>query len=320
MLKVRVAELNRTGIREIGADVLVVDPKSGTILGTRLAGASVNALAALGLGGLLGEATSSSGPTRPPNQTAFGIFPSGDWEILLRALRENRLLSVLAEPNLMAMDGHQASFLAGGEFPVPVPQSGGGTSGGTFFTIHWKRFGVQLDFVPYIVGNDTIRLHVLPEVSARNEAEGVSIQGTFVPGIDSRRAETTVELREGQTLVIAGLLQVTIQGDTARIPGLGDLPYIGPFFSNTTHQRVEKELLVMVTPFLVSPMEPGEVPPSPGDEVKDPNDLEFYLMNRIEGRTGADYRSSTGWDDPLGLVRLMKLERKRVCGPVGFSD
>jgi pilus assembly protein CpaC len=126
-----------------------------------------------------------------------------------------------------------------------------------------------------------------------------------------------VELREGQTLAIAGLLQLTLDGSTSRIPGLGDLPILGPFFSNTTNSRIEKELVVLVTPYLVEPMNPGHVPATPGDEVNEPNDVEFYLLNRIEGRTGVDWRSTTHWDDPLHLLHL---ESKHVCCPHGFSE
>ncbi len=255
-----------------------------------------------------------------PNSTLFGVFPTSDFEIILNALRQNSVLSLLAEPNLVAMSGHQASFLAGGQFPVPVPQGGGGLSNNV--TIEFKDFGVLLNFIPFVMDDETIRLHVAPEVSSIDFRLGTTlvVGGDPVPGVNTRRSETTVELRQGQTLAIAGLLQVDMEAETARIPGLGDLPYIGPLFSSTSHERAERELIVLVTPFLVSPMCEDQVPPLPGSEVKDPNDLEFYLMNRIEGRTGHDYRSTTAWDNPLGLVEHMKLERRHICGPVGYSQ
>jgi pilus assembly protein CpaC len=145
------------------------------------------------------------------------------------------------------------------------------------------------------------------------------VDGYFVPGINTRRASTTVEMRQGQSLAIAGLLRMSVEANTKRIPGLGDLPYIGPFFSNTTHQRQEKELLILVTPYLVAPMNPEDVPCLPGEELKDPNDLEFYLLNRIEGRTGRDFHPTRTWDDPWNLRRLMHLESRSVSGPVGLS-
>ncbi len=112
---------------------------------------------------------------------------------------------------------------------------------------------------------------------------------------------------------------MTLDATTSRIPGLGDLPYIGPMFSNTTHKRMEKELLVLVTPFLVTPLPAQDVPPLPGDEVLDPTDCEFFFLNRIEGRTGVRYRSTLGWDDPLHVEHLLKLERTNICGPHGFT-
>ncbi|MBI3467064.1 MAG: hypothetical protein HY000_28960 [Planctomycetes bacterium] len=227
-------------------------------------------------------------------------------------------MKVLAEPNLVAMNGQSASFLAGGEFPVPVPQSGAG-GGAATITIQYKKFGVELEFVPFIMDDETIRLTVDPAVSSIDFDLGIVLEGFRVPGLNKRNAHTVVELRQGQTLAIAGLLQVELAGRTARIPGLGDLPYIGPLFSNTTNERVEKELVVLVTPYLIEPMNSNQVPSLPGDEVNEPNDLEFYLLGRIEGRTGRDFRSTTQGDDPLGLVRRMKLESRYVCGPHGYS-
>ena len=119
---------------------------------------------------------------------------------------------------------------------------------------------------------------------------------------------------------MAGLLQLELDGTTTRIPYLGDLPIIGPFFSNTTSQRIEKELVVLVTPYLVEPMQKGQVPATPGDEVKEPSDLELSLLNRIEGRTGRDVRSTTSWDDPFHVSHVLDLERNYVAGPSGFSQ
>lgn len=309
MLQVRIAELNRTALREIGADTYF-EWGPGNIMGTNIAGSTVP---------ILQTERGGIGPELGANSTAFGIFPSTRMNIILRALRENAVLRVLAEPNLVALSGHEASFLAGGEFPVPVAQ--GGSLGAGNITVQYKEFGVQLNFVPYIMDDDVIRLEVRPEVSSIDERLGTTlvVGGEPTPGINTRRVHTTVQIREGETLALAGLLQVNLAANTSRIPGLGDLPYIGPLFSNTSHSKQEKELLVLVTPFLVSPMNSCEVPPLPGAEIQDPNDLEFYLLNRIEGRTGENFRSTTSWDDPLHLVRRMKLEREHMYGPVGFS-
>jgi pilus assembly protein CpaC len=315
LLKVRVAELNRTAMREIGADWLVVDPDTGTIAGTQIGGATIQANGTLG--GLSQRGGQVSGMT-----TVFGIFPPAELQFFLSVLRKNSLVRILAEPNLIAMNGQAASFLAGGEFPVPIPQT---TTGGvgTTVTVEFKEFGVRLNFVPTILEGDTIRLSVDPEVSSIDFSIGAVLVpgGTPVPGLNVRKAHTTVELNQGQTLAIAGLLQLELDAQTTRIPGLGDLPILGPFFSNTTHQRLEKELLILVSPYLVEPLNSGQVPPTPGDEVKTPTDFEFYFLNRIEGRTGVDWRSTTEYDDALHVLRcFMRLERDHVRGPYGYCD
>jgi pilus assembly protein CpaC len=318
LLKVRVAELNRTALRQIGGDFLAVDHDTGAIVGSQIGGANVAANALVAGRMLTGTAqTSASAFT-----TVFGIFEEGGFSIFLSALRRNALLKILAEPNLVAMNGHKATFLAGGEFPVPVPQTGGGGIAPTI-TVQFKEFGVRLSFVPYILDGDVIRLSVDPEVSSIDFTIGTTLVpgGSPVPGLNVRNAHTTVEMREGQTLAIAGLLQLSLDGQTSRIPGLGDLPILGPFFSNTTSNRIEKELIVLVTPYLIEPLNHDQVPPSPGDEVNGPNDLEFYLLNRIEGRTGRDHRATVEYDDALRVLRcLMRLEDRHVQGPHGFCD
>jgi pilus assembly protein CpaC len=303
LLQVKIGELNRTALREMGADWFFLWG-NGNAIGTQISGAQQT------LNGLTGLGTRS---------TAFGVFPSGSVTVVLRALRDNSVLNVLAEPNLMAMSGQQANFLAGGQFPVPVPQ-GGGAAGFTNTTVVFKDFGVQLAFVPYVLDEDTIRLKVAPEVSSIDQSLGQIVNNFFVPALSTRRVETTVELKQGSTLALAGLLQVDLDADTRRIPGIGDLPYIGPLFSNTTHKRVEKELLVLVTPYLIHPMCPEQVPPLPGSEVRDPNDCEFYFLNRIEGRTGRPFRATTAWDNVWHLAELMKLHDCYVQGPIGYSE
>ena len=328
LLQVRVAELNRTALREIGADVLFA--QNGNVVGTQIGGGTIGGSSVLNQ---FGNLVPSIDPTRNffnltnPNgnskgTTVFGIFQGAHFAFLLRALRANSIMNILAEPNLVTMNGQQASFLAGGEFPVPIPQTSTGGAG-TSVTVMFKEFGVKLGFLPFILDGDVIRLTVDPEVSQIDFAIGTTLVpgGSLVPGLDSRKAHTTVEMHQGQTLAIAGLLQLEMDGTTDRIPGLGDLPILGPFFSATTSGRTEKELIVLVTPYLIEPMNACQVPPSPGDEVKGPTDLEFYFLNRIEGRTGRDGRSTTEYDDPLHVLRcFMKLHNQNVVGPHGFCD
>jgi pilus assembly protein CpaC len=143
--------------------------------------------------------------------------------------------------------------------------------------------------------------------------------GDPIPGLQTRNASTTVELREGQTLAIAGLLNNEIDAQTERVPLLGDLPYLGPLFSDTQHEVIEDELIVAVTPYLVSPINACERLPLPGEEITEPNDLEFYLLNRIEGRTGHPHRSTGKWDNPFRCLDRMQIEQTHVYGPIGLS-
>lgn len=328
LLKVRVAELNRTGFRQIGADFLAAIPQFNSLFGSQIAGNGLN-------GGQIGNTAFAyqngvvipTGNARALNlgsqATFFGTFSNGQFNTVLNALRKNNLVKILAEPNLVALNGYQANFLAGGEFPVPSFSGvgAGAVGGGGTSSTQFKEFGVRLAFLPLIQDDETIRLTVDPEVSTVDYSVATTLVpgGSPVPGLNIRKSHTTVDLKQGDTLAIAGLMQLTLEGQTQRLPGLGDLPYIGAFFSNTSSNRVEKELVVLVTPYIVEAMAPGQVPPSPGDEVKQPNDLEFFFLNRIEGRTGIDSRSTTMYDDPLHLIRDSIVERKYLIGPAGFS-
>ena len=304
LLKVQVAELNRTGLRKLGVSLQGTDGTSN--FGTNISGTNLASP-------FFGGAT--------PVTTIAGLITKGNGNsgYTVDALRRNSLLKILAEPTLVAYHGHEATFLAGGEFPVPVSQNTGGA--GSTPTVQFKEFGVRLGFVPHILDDERIRLAVTPEVSSIDFSLATVLVsgGTPVPGLSTRRFNTTVEMRQGQTLAMAGLLQVTLDNDTRRIPVLGDVPVMGAFFSNNTGQRIEKELIVLVTPLLIEPVEAHEVGPVPGSEINEPNDLEFYLLGRIESRIGCDFRSTTNWDDPLHCYRRMKLESRYCSGPIGFS-
>jgi pilus assembly protein CpaC len=311
LLKVKIAELNRTALREIGADMHIAG-SGGEILGTSISTASVDALTSLGLGGLTG----TGGAAIAPSSTAFGIFPGLDFDIIVRALRQNAMLQILAEPNLITLSGTRASILAGGEYPVPVPSSG--TGGGV--TVKDKEYGVRLEFLPLILSEEKIRLSVNPEVSNIDFSTAATLVdgGSPVPGLTKRSVNTHVELGQGQTLAIGGLLSVEVSGETSRIPGLGDLPYLGTLFGSTTHRRVEKELLVLVTPYIVDAMDANQVGPLPGSEITDPNDDEFYSLSRIEGRMRRPHRSTVDYEY-LGKMPRPNYEMEYMSGPIGFS-
>ena len=178
---------------------------------------------------------------------------------LLKALQQRGYFQSLAEPNLIAYNGQEASFLAGGEFPVPIVTGGELTAA---VSVIFKEFGVRLNFKPTIAG-DLIRLHVRPEVSSLDFNNGVLLQGFRIPALTTRRAETEVELRDGQSFAIAGLLDNISQTDTAALPILSQIPIIGNLFKSQASRKEKTELLVIVTPRLVRPLNPDEVPPLP---------------------------------------------------------
>jgi pilus assembly protein CpaC len=204
--------------------------------------------------------------------------------VVIRALQSKGQLQSLAEPNLIAYNGREASFLAGGEFPVPVVQ-GGGNSGTV--TIIFKEFGIRLNFTPTIAG-DIIRLKVRPEVSTLDFTNGITLQGYRVPALTTRRAETEVELRDGQSFAIAGLLNNLSQSDKSAIPLLSAIPIIGNLFKSKAERQERTELMVLITPQLVRPLEPDEVPPLPVD-------LRRFLPG---GGIGSELEGGGGLADP----------------------
>jgi pilus assembly protein CpaC len=298
MLKVKIAELNRSAIRQFGVNFEYLGPDATVI-------------------SAIGGIASAAGGALGVDQQLFGVFDSGRLQLFINALRQNDLVKILAEPTLVTLDGQPASFQAGGQFPYPVPQAG---NQGTAITINFAPFGAILEFLPTILPGETIQLEVFPQFSELNPATGVSILGTSVPGINVRSAQTVVALREGQTLAIAGLLQTRTNGTTTRIPLIGDIPIVGQAFSRNRISTSETELIVLVTPELVEAIDPQNVPPAPGDLVLEPNDAEFYLLGRLEGKTGHVHRSTISYLDPLNVMKHKKSEQKWVVGPSGHSE
>ncbi|HZU25512.1 MAG TPA: type II and III secretion system protein family protein [Bryobacteraceae bacterium] len=190
----------------------------------------------------------------------FAFRPDLNLAATIQALQSRNLLQILAEPNLVTSDGKEASFLVGGEFPIPVLQ-GGGNSGAV--TIQFREFGIRLNFTPEITGNHTIRMHVRPEVSSLDYTHAVSISGFVIPALSSRKMETNVELGEGQTFVIAGLIDNEVTESFAKIPGLASIPILGEFFKSRSLTKSKNELLVMVTPEITHPLQPGQPAPIP---------------------------------------------------------
>ncbi len=251
-----------------------------------------------------------------PTTTLSFAFPRAQMQVFIRALQENSLLRVLAEPNLVTISGRTASFLAGGEFPVPVPQSGGGGgTGGTTITIEYREFGARLSFTPVVLDNHTMRMTIAPEVSELDESNGVTISGFRVPGLNSRRVETTVECASGQTLAIAGLLSETVRATASKVPWIGEVPVLGALFSSTQFQKRITELVIMITPEIVAPLDPDEVPPLPGEGFMDPDDWQLYALGMLDG-SGNDGSASGDGDDYMEEPG----NADTPMGPWGMSD
>lgn len=276
MLQVRFAEVSRTASNELGFHVAATD-------GTFTFGGGL----AERPNPITGLATRDAETSIPTSATVFGggRFGNTAFEMLIAALRENSLLRVLAEPNLTAISGQEANFLAGGEIPIPVPQDSGG--GSSTITIEYKQFGVGLRFVPVVLGDGRIRLKCAPEVSDLDFTNAVTLQGFRVPAITKRSLSTTVELKEGQTLALAGLLNSRITTSSSVVPLLGDIPVLGALFRSQSYNRQETELVVLVTPRLVSGLNNDQLPALPGEKWRTPTEGELFWLNDLGGELPA---------------------------------
>lgn len=283
-LRVRVAEVSRTVSKQFGVNWEALGTVGNFTFGLAQ-GADINIVD--GVVSRVGQGSN-----------LFAGFNSGSLDVngLIDALEEEGLVTVLAEPNLTAMSGETASFLAGGEFPIPLVED-------ESLTVEYKEFGVSLAFTPTLVGDGRINLRVRPEVSQLSSAGAVVIEGLEIPALTTRRAETTVELGSGQSFAIAGLLQNNSNQSIARFPFLGDLPVLGALFRSTSFQRDESELVIIVTPYLVRPVSTDRLA-IPQQDLLPPNDADRLLNGRFVGHAAA---SAGGEGAPVSLV-----------GPVGF--
>jgi pilus assembly protein CpaC len=285
MLDVRVAEMNRQLLRRLGVNInylrgndfgitslnaltSVVKPIDSTLLADPSVISSANPFA-IGLSQAI---------------NALFRFNTGSvtWTGFIDALKQHNVVKILAEPSLVTLSGQDASFLAGGEFPYPVPQALGTT------TIKFKQFGVAVLFKPTVLSNSKISIAVTPEVSELDFANAISIQGFLIPSITTRRASTVVELGDGQSFAIAGLLRDTVREQISKFPMLGDIPILGALFRSTSFQKNETELIIIVTPHLVKPLD-VEKQTVPTDFYLEPSDFDFYLM----GKSGVDNKKRT---------------------------
>src|SRR6478672_266449 len=253
LLRVRFAEVSRTAMTELGSATIINGLQQGRWFGRT----TTQQFAAPAFD------TSSAGNTNLVFSDFLNLFVFDNKNGLggvIKALQTKGLFQSLAEPNLIADNGKEASFLAGGEYPYPVVQ---GQSGGQTVTIQFKEFGVRLRFTPTIVGTDLVKLKVAPEVSSLDFANAVSISGFRVPAITTRRTETEVELQDGQTFAIAGLLNNTVTSQLQKIPGIGDIPILGYLFKSKAAQKDQTELVVMITPTILRRGSTGVSPKLP---------------------------------------------------------
>jgi pilus assembly protein CpaC len=250
----------------------------------------------------LGEGARQIQSRNQGTNSLFGSVRSKHLDIngLVDALNNEGLVSILAEPNLTAVSGEQATFLAGGEFPILVPDSDGRV------TISFKQFGVSLAFKPTLMGDNHISLKVNPEVSQLSDTGAVNLNGFTVPALTTRRAQTTVELGSGQSFVIAGLLQNNLTHDLSKLPGLGELPVLGPLFRSDRFRRNESELVIIVTPYIVRPVS-APMLAAPTDGLRPPSDADRVLYGRTNGVSAAKPAPGPVGSDGQGLV-----------GPVGY--
>lgn len=272
MLEVRVAEISRSLQKRLGFNFNYVS-SSGRNVGLGL----LNNLTSLPTGGF-----PSSGIEVSDSINAIFRFLSKDitWTVLIDALKEEGLLKVLAEPTLVTLSGKSANFLAGGEFPVPVPQPG---AAGTTITIEYKPFGVGLQFTPTVLSNKKISMEVNPEVSDLDFSNAITISGFLIPSVTTRKVSTTIELADGQSFAIAGLLRDNVREVVSKFPLLGEIPVLGALFRSSSFRKNETELIIIVTPHLVKPLDTKKQL-LPTDQYIEPDDFEFYLLGQIEGK------------------------------------
>lgn len=263
MLQVKVAEVSRTELKRFGINLGAIigaggDFAFGMVTGRNIGTSTVDAI------------------TRNADDNSIQLSHSTgnvDLNGVIDALAEDNLIKVLAEPNLTTASGRTASFLAGGEIPIPVPGQDGTV------TIDWREYGVSLRFTPQVISAEKISLNVAPEVSELSQIGAIELQGFNIPSLTTRRAETTVELGSGQSFAIAGLLQHDHSNDVSKFPGLGDVPILGALFRSSEFRNEQTELVIIVTPYIVRGA-PAKDLMTPVDGMKAPNDAERLLLER----------------------------------------
>jgi pilus assembly protein CpaC len=303
MLEVKVAEIARSELRRIESKMAFLSESSSWSFGGVSGNDSLPGLFTPGSteapGILPGIANSIN------DKGLFAQYLSDDFlfSLALNAAKEDGLAKILAEPTLTTLTGQEAEFLSGGEFPIPVPQDFGTT------TIEFKDFGVGLRFLPVVLGDGVINLKVNISVSELDDTNSLIVRGQageellsssfFVPALRKRSAEATYELRDGQTIGVAGLINENLREVINKFPGLGDLPVLGALFRSQSFIKGETELMILVTPRLAKPIDPTQLT-LPTDAFVEPSDADFYLLGRMEGAKPASSNTSGGADSEFG--------------------
>src|SRR5215213_2405293 len=300
-LLVRVAEVNRSKMRELGSSYAYqASPGTG----------------AFASGGGPGSVNQVSNGVMSGVFSGLNLLVLGaNMTTMIKAMQTNGALRALAEPNLIAMNGQEASFLAGGEFPIPIVQGNTGGSQGSAVTIVFKEYGVRLNFKPTIIDEDHIRLELEPEVSTLDFANGVRFDGFVIPGLRTRRAKTGIELRDGQSFALAGLLDNNETRTMSKIPVLGDIPILGALFKSKSFQKQETELMFFVTAQLVKPVNPDDLPRTRGiDGLKNGSPLGVEPKGEgITGQTG--FSTGTSENKPADAPQQPAEKRPAAVKP-----
>jgi pilus assembly protein CpaC len=342
MLEVRFLEVNRQAGRDLGINLFGANANGTNVGNTGLGSVIPGATGRAAIGGINPQANGRTDVGANPTGSlpllgtaatlASGAVPFGSLltsvlrtsngssvDLLLTALETKGLLRRLAEPNLMALSGDAARFLAGGEFPIPVASSPNGNF--QTVTIEFKKFGVELAFVPTVLSRGVINLRVEPSVSELDFTNAVSISGTIIPALTRRDARTTVELRDGQSFAIAGLLQTRNRQDVSQLPWIGSVPVLGTLFRSSSYQQQETDLVIIVTPRLVAPAAPGQALASPLDSRLPANDVDFFLNGQMEVRKRYDDYVNSGGDvkGPYGHIIAPEV-RVPVATPAVVSE
>ena len=322
LLKVKIMEVSRTKLRRLGVDWALTSGSNG------FAVQSVSGLIA-NQGGNIRDLVTTGGET-----FAFGIVDGADqFSGVLEALQQRNVAKILAEPNIIAISGRPAQFNSGGEIPILIPQSLGTT------TIEFKKFGTQVDFLPIVLGDGRIRLEVRPRISSLDDSIGIELTDIRVPGLRTREVDTAVEMRAGQTFALAGLIEERAEAINSGLPYLSDVPVLGWPFRKTQEEMNEIELLILVTPEFVDPMDPHEVPcDGPGLATTQPDNHDLYCGGHIEvpahrnpirgphacsGNGGCNYglgHANGGCNCHSGGHHGLTTEGLTMPGGVGYDD